>query len=190
MLLVRVICIMFAVSISAYAQNIRPVPWITEGAIAFLETFLETHQDAKILEFGSGASTIWFSKKNVELVSIEHNPGWHERVNNILQINKTDFRVRSILSKRPYYAITKEFPDEFFDLILVDGRDRKKCIEFSISKLKRGGILMLDNAERKRYQEVFKQLSDWKRFDAFQTKPDSCGFVYSGWLTSWWIKPE
>lgn len=42
----------------------RPIPWLNEGAVEFLDKYLSEHPDAKILEFGSGASTIWIAKRN------------------------------------------------------------------------------------------------------------------------------
>ena len=97
--------------------------------------------------------------------------------------------VRHYLLKRPYYNVCKQFPDEYFDLILVDGRNRKGCIIQSLSKLKKGGILMLDNAERSYYHAVYEYMEGWECFNALQTKPDSCNFYYPNWLTTWWIKP-
>ncbi|MDJ0651882.1 MAG: class I SAM-dependent methyltransferase [Simkaniaceae bacterium] len=168
-------------------EAIRPVPWITEGAISFLEVFLEKHPSAKILEFGSGASTIWFAKKHVRLYSVEHHMKWYEKINNLLKnYNSVNYFLHSL----PYYEFCDKFPDEFFDLILIDGRNRKGCIQFSLPKLKKGGVLMLDNAERSYYFSVFERMSGWLRFDALQEQPDSCGFHYPGWLTSWWVKPE
>ena len=64
-----------------YAENIRPVPWLTEGAIEFLEQYLTEHPSAKILEFGTGASTIWFAKRTPNLYSIEHDPSWFTLIN-------------------------------------------------------------------------------------------------------------
>ncbi len=168
---------------------LRPVPWLTEGAIAFLEEFIEDHPEANILEFGSGASTVWLSKKNVNLYSVEHNPKWYGKITSVLK-NDPDCRpIHYFLRQRPYYTIARSFPDNYFDLIIVDGRNRKGCIFFSLSKLKRNGVLMLDNAERRYYSSVFSHMSKWERCDAYQTYPDSCGFFYNGWLTSWWVKP-
>jgi hypothetical protein len=65
----------------------------------------------------------------------------------------------------------------------------RDAFSFSIQKLKEGGVLMLDNAERPCYFPVLENLSDWQKFDVLQTKPDTCGFFYPGWLTSWWVKP-
>jgi predicted O-methyltransferase YrrM len=46
----------------------------------------------KGLEFGSGRSTLYFSKRLDELYSIEHHQEWYEKVNNMLKskgINNT-----------------------------------------------------------------------------------------------------
>ena len=59
-------------SISGSAFSLRPVPWLTDEAVAFLDVFCEENPDAKILEFGSGASTLWFAKRTPNLYSDEH----------------------------------------------------------------------------------------------------------------------
>ena len=79
------------------SEVIRPVPWLTQGAINFLEVFLEQHPSAKILEFGSGASTIWFAKKNVRLYSVEHDIEWYEKINNLLKNNNHYTSINYIL---------------------------------------------------------------------------------------------
>ena len=180
---------LFLVLIIFGYSDIRPVPWLTEGAISFLEDFLTKNPSAKVLEFGSGASTIWFAKKKVKLFSVEHNLKWYNKINNILQNDPSCAPIQYFFRPRPYYTICETFPDEFFDLILVDGRNRKGCIYFSLPKLKKGGVLMLDNAERPYYFSVYNYMAEWKKFNAFQKKPDQCNFYYSKWLTSWWIKP-
>jgi hypothetical protein len=44
-----------------------------------------------------------------------------------------------------------EFPDDYFDIVLVDGRARPACIAHSASKVCRGGLLIVDNADRAYY---------------------------------------
>lgn len=167
----------------------RTTPWLTEKAVAFLCNFLEEKPDAKILEFGCGGSTIWFSKYTKNLITIEHSPDWHQKINNYInetkECNKTDLR----LLQRPYYTVCLEFPEEYFDLILVDGRDRVRCVEAAMHILKRGGILMLDNAEKSPYKIVNNLLKDWTSFKTKQEKPDIYNFCYQDWQTNWWIKP-
>lgn len=168
----------------------RVHPWLTEKAISFLDEFLNKNPDAKILEFGCGGSTIWFSKKTSKLVSIEHDKEWYNSVKSYIENNAECNQVDMRLIDRPYYGICDQFPDDFFDLILVDGRDRVKCVEKSIRILKKGGVLMLDNAERPWYAHVVTLLHNWQWHKTTQEQPDAYHFWYSGWQTHWWIKPS
>ncbi len=51
-----------------------------------------------------------------------------------------------------YVQSIDRFEDNFFDLIVVDGRSREACIVHSISKVKLGGYILLDNSERLWYE--------------------------------------
>ena len=50
--------------------------------------------------------------------------------------------------------MTKIFKENKFDIIIVDGRDRVNCVKNSIDKLKENGIIILDDSERKEYNEA------------------------------------
>ena len=47
------------------------------------------------------------------------------------------------------------------DFVLVDGRARRSCALKAMDKLKKGGILVLDNSERKRYHQVHKSFAGY-----------------------------
>ena len=65
---------------------------------------------------------------------------------------------------KSYVTQIDEFQDEHFDLILIDGRARPSCIQHSVNKLKRNGLLVLDNADRVYYLSQTKNLlSDFDR---------------------------
>lgn len=100
---------------------------------------------AKILEFGSGGSTIWLSSYDVDLISIEHDQTWFSALQSKLEEQKIS-NVSLLYREKPYFKIADEFPDHHFDLILVDGRDRNECIQASLKKVKNGGLLVLDDA--------------------------------------------
>lgn len=170
--------------------KLRPVPWLTEDAIKFLEEFFKLNKDPKVLEFGSGASTLWFAQRTKNLTSVEHNQDWFNFVKSTLESTPNTFSIDYHYIPQPYYQFCDNIPDNFFDLVLVDGRNRKGCILHAIRILKPGGILMLDNAERKYYQCIFSYLKEWKTIITEQTKPDLCGFWYKGWKTQWWVKPK
>ena len=183
----KTLIFLFLFPLSLFA-NLRPVPWLTEGAISFLECYLEEHTNARILEFGSGASTVWFVRRTKNLISIEHDTSWHRLVKETID-KGFNYGAKLILLPKPYYHVTNLFPDEYFDLILVDGRNRKGCILHSVRTLKKGGILMLDNSERPYYKKAIDLLKGWEEFSFKQNRPDSCNFFYPNWTTSWWIKP-
>lgn len=162
--------------------KIRVTPWLTEDAVNLLENFVKEKPDANLLEFGSGGSTIWLSKLTKKLVSIEHNKQWFTNVKNYIEKEKSCNPVDLRWLPRPYNKICDEFPDEFFDLILVDGRDRVKCLEASIRILKPGGILMLDDAQRENYNDGKELLADWQLTQSFG--PSGHKHTY------WWQKPR
>ena len=140
---------------------LKPIPLLTPEAIKFLEEFCQTNDHPRILEFGSGGSTAWLSKLTKNLVSIEHDKGWYQKVKQYLSNEPGCYPVDLKLLAKPYDRVCNEFPDEFFDLIIVDGRDRVKCLTSSVRILKKGGIMMMDDAQRERYQEAHSLLKDW-----------------------------
>lgn len=50
-----------------------------------------------------------------------------------------------------YASYIDRFPENYFDIVLVDGRSRPSCIYHSLNKVKQGGLLVIDNAERDYY---------------------------------------
>ena len=64
-----------------------------------------------------------------------------------------------------YVNSINSYPDNHFDLVLVDGLDRNDCCAAAVNKIKRGGYLMLDDSGRKQYQEALELLSSYIRID-------------------------
>jgi|GEM_PF-749684 predicted O-methyltransferase YrrM len=166
-------------SASTSSEVIVKPPLLATSAVEFLHKFLTQKPNARVLEFGSGGSTIWFSTYTSNLVSIEHDPKWYEKVKTELKSDPAFNSVDLKFLSKPYYSVCDEFPDEYFDLILVDGRNRVRCAENSIRILKKGGILMLDDAQRPYYHRVHRLLHDWE-----YTRT-----IHPARQTHWWIKP-
>jgi predicted O-methyltransferase YrrM len=173
---------------SILGVELRPFPWLTEGAIAYLDEYLAHNPQAKILEFGSGGSTVWFAQRSASVTSIEHDLQWYGVVKGRLSKDRLK-NVNLVLKTLPYYSVCKQLPSENFDLILVDGRNRKACILYSIPLLKKGGVLMLDDAQRPYYRLGTDLLESWRSFSAVQLKPDVYGYSQPEKVTRWWIKP-
>ncbi len=160
---------------NAFQNNIpvnkfnEPIPWFTYSSIDFIENRLSKSQN--LFEFGSGNSTIYFASKVKNVVSIEHNKKWYEKVKQDLPHNVkiifVDFKpdseyCRIILSQQ-----------EKYDIIIIDAVDRVRTIKNSINSLSEKGIIILDDSERKEYEEGINFLlsNGFKRIDFWGIAP-------------------
>jgi predicted O-methyltransferase YrrM len=131
-------------------------PWISPGAVQFCATHLSRNQAG--LEWGSGRSTRWYGERLARLLSIEFNPDWHADVNENIK-DLPDVECRLIRLEHPsdqptkpdydplpkYVAVAKEFPDNSLDFVVVDGHYRQACVKQALTKLKPGGLLLVDD---------------------------------------------
>jgi hypothetical protein len=175
-------------------------PWIAFAAIEFLEKIL--HREMLVYEYGSGGSTLFFAQRVKEVISTEHDRAWYDQVvNKINTTDITNCKVRLFeptvkghietanisdpngyasdderyrgMSFKEYASSIDEFPDEYFDIILIDGRARPSCFKHSEKKLKKGGYLILDNAERSYYHFIHNTLKGkgWRKYDYYGLFP-------------------
>jgi predicted O-methyltransferase YrrM len=123
--------------------EIQPEPWLHPSVIGFLESLLEP--DFRILEHGSGGSTLWFASRVGRVVSVESDRDWYEKVKSLARPN-----TRLILwDQDTLPRITGRF-----DLLLIDGEpveDRALYLDAAEKLVKPGGIVVLDNANRPEY---------------------------------------
>jgi SAM-dependent methyltransferase len=126
-------------------------PWLTSKAISMLQNELLNCTDIG-LEFGSGRSTLWFSRRINQLTSVEHDPIWYKKTKDQLigqGINNVDYTLASgTEDESGYLKVVDTFPDSSLDYILVDGIFRDACILKTIPKLKPGGFLIIDNVNK------------------------------------------
>jgi hypothetical protein len=186
-------------SIRSESNFSDPEPWVTFEAIDF---FAELSLSEKnVFEYGSGSSTLYWLKRGALCVSIEHDGQWYERLKKLLKgdsridyrfvppeqrgdVQSPDFadpdlflssdRDYSGVDFRKYVTQIDEFPDEFFDVVLVDGRARPSCVKRSYRKVKLGGVLVLDNSDREYYlRRTIDLLSGFTRIDFRGPTPGS-----------------
>jgi hypothetical protein len=151
-------------------------PWYTRGSIEFLVDIIQDYFE--ILEYGCGSSTPWFAQRAKNIVSIEHEKMWIDQVmskipkelaNKIEIIHIPNQQTgKHIGGDGAYYDNYVDYinhTDRLFDMICVDGRSRSACIRNSISHVKTGGFLLIDNAERTEYQQAISEIpKTWERF--------------------------
>jgi len=183
------------------------IPWITFEANKWLEKYLKP--DMIVFEYGSGGSTLFFQKHVKKIISIEHDRIWYKKM--VKYLNKKDIffknyfliepeksikrnnkkkdnsqstlKVYSNLSFKKYVNSIDKYPQKYFDVIFIDGRDRNSCVTKSITKIRQDGIIILDNSEREKYQESISLLSKYKRIDFYGFGP----YSIHPWQTSVWF---
>ena len=162
----------------------KNIPWITFGATHWLEENLD--KTKKVLEFGAGRSTIYFSRKAGQVESIESSEHWYKLVTGAVNtFGRGNCRVALCESPADYARIIERFDDNSFDLVLIDGIERNECVRASRSKVRLGGAIILDNSERTEYSAGIELLSSWHRLDFYSPGPNNKYF----WQTSVFIKP-
>lgn len=133
-------------------------PWLSPDAIVWLEKHLKPNMH--MFEWGSGRSTLWFAKRIAKIISVENNLNWFETTSNAvlnqelsnvhlhhipLEHSEADTYANHYDKLPSYVSIIQEQPSLSLDIVLVDGWYRPVCTLESLSKLKSGGYLIIDN---------------------------------------------
>lgn len=133
-----------------------------DRAITQLETMVAPGM--RILEWGSGGSTVFCAKRGAEVTSIEHVPDWAQLVQTELKRRKLSAQVtvHRIDLEAEYVDVIDQLSGSF-DLIVVDGRRRVECVLKAHSRVVPGGWLVLDDSDREAYLPAEEPLSDWRK---------------------------
>lgn len=180
----------FLTSVSSTKTNTKlyDIPWMNYSAIDYLNQQLKLN--ARIFEYGSGSSTIYWAKRGANIVSVEHDKDYFTRYSSKLEkfinidylffepepieADQEDFQSEETFKSTKYIGYSFEeyvssiqrFPVNSFDAIFIDGRARDACIQECLDWLRPGGLLILDNSDRSRYhQAISDMLSNWVRVD-------------------------
>jgi len=189
-----------AKAFSPWQRSLRPSrnsvtdqqPWLTFSAIDKIESII--NEQMHVFEYGSGGSTLFWSNHVKEVISVEHDRNWYNRVRTELDAQQIK-NVRYILAEaetdpgysgkqtdnpndfisgdrnfagkdfNKYVRQIDNYPDEYFDIVLVDGRARPSCIARSMNKVKKDGFLIIDNSERDYYlRKIVFDENEWKQY--------------------------
>lgn len=134
----------------AVDQSGNPIPWVTYSFIDFIKPRLT--KELSIFEYGSGNSTLFYAKHVKNVVSVEHDEAWFNKIVKKKAANAE--MIFTALEKGGEYSKKAVLLDQKFDVIIVDGRDRVNCCKNSIDALAPNGVLILDDSEREVYQEA------------------------------------
>jgi hypothetical protein len=140
---------------NTYLTN--PEPWLTFTAIDFIKERVK--EGLKILEWGSGSSSLWFDQNGCVVTAIEHNEEWanivkgmkYENINVIFEKEKSDY-------------VKPEINFSTINIFLIDGIYRNECASYLVELIKSGEILsgamiIFDDTSRLEYQESIQSLT-------------------------------
>lgn len=137
------------------------IPWITPEAIHSLFLFLKPHHS--VLEFGSGGSTLFFSKMAKDVLSFETLPHWYSKMEETLKGPKWS-------NVSLHFATTLEkcsriIGDRKFDVILVDACElnRYDLAIMARELVNPNGIIVVDNYDAPYCHNLNDMFTDCKQ---------------------------
>lgn len=160
-------------------QKEEAIPWLTYPFLDFIEQRLQ--KEMELFEYGCGNSTLWFSQRVKKVYSVEHNKDWYNIVRKKIPHN-CSLKLKKLNSEE--YVSSSSKNNIKFDIIIIDGRKRVECIKKSINNIKYNGIIILDNSERKIYEDGINYLlnHEFKKLDFYGMSPigarTSCTSVF------------
>lgn len=134
-----------------YLNQYPEMPWIPFSAISKLNSLIKS--DWKVLEIGAGMSTLWLSNRAEKVISIEADLDWYNNLATIIsnkKIRNIDLQYKWVAEEMADFS---NFPDNYFDLIYIDGGPREWCCNSAKAKIKNGGYIYLDNSDNQSLSE-------------------------------------
>ncbi|WP_242039763.1 methyltransferase domain-containing protein [Anabaena sphaerica] len=149
-------------------QEAKPIPWYTYPAIEFIENKIDSN--FCVFEYGSGNSSLWWSERVTQVISIESDANWFGYIKENMPSNVELYLIEDDLE---YAAAINQYEDHSFDVIIVDGSNRNQCAEFAISKVKDKGFIIFDNTDDHKHAEGVEKLleSGFMRIDFYGMIP-------------------
>ena len=143
---------------AAIRAALRPEdPSLTPHAVRELDRRLT--RDMIGVEWGSGNTTRFFASRTKHLTSFETDPSYYEWVTGTLRaegFTNVDYRLiphdfegehdEEAMHRNPVVRAVDQFADQSLDYALIDSAPRGCLSRGVASKIKPGGLLILDNA--------------------------------------------
>ncbi len=93
-------------------------PWIVPAAVGWLGR--RARRDWRVLELGSGRSTVWLARRAGSVLSFEDNEHWLARAQELLVAAGVENAEVRHLPVEHLAAEVEAMPDESFDLVVID----------------------------------------------------------------------
>ena len=144
--------------------------WLNPNGLAHYESLVEQlvadryPESPRVLEYGSGNSTVWLERAGCVVDAIEHDEEWFRKVAPLLSESTIHFVLRS---KEDYASPWNwGWNEEPYDFIVIDGINRLECVKAVIDNdlLAKDGFLLFDDSQRRdnvaEYAEAWELLTE------------------------------
>lgn len=154
------------------------LPWITFPALDRLKGLVRPTD--KVFEYGGGGSTLYWCDHAAEVITVEHDASWYSLLQEAVEKSASGKWQGSLVppgegdlvtdpdpsdpqhfssadepsrgrNYKAYVEVIDRYPNGYFDILLIDGRARTSCLWKGVPKVRKGGLVILDNAERDYY---------------------------------------
>lgn len=141
-----------------FGQRIDPElgilePWYTNPAMDRIKKWPLHNQVDVVMEWGGGASTLWWAKKVKSVYSVDHSADWVMKVCDMFSDNKID---NAVIKYVPTYegdqsSTRDEYVHQYKNIkptiCIVDGVHRYECAEAAV-KYYKPTVLIIDNHQQ------------------------------------------
>lgn len=130
----------------------KPLPWMNYAVIhILLERIQKNHI---IFEYGSGYSTLFFSRLAKKVTAIEHDEEWLKKLKPMLAEN-VEIKLKELKNNEDYEKSLSNSKNHY-DIIVIDGRRRLKCMQEAVENVNPQCVILLDDSHRSDYKEAFR----------------------------------
>lgn len=162
----------------AHCLDLR-VPWFTPDAVRFFEykRILKFLEGARVLELGSGGSTLFFADYCKSVVSLETNRDWIQKVRAVAPKNAELIHVEGMYILR---EVLRDVSKNRFDIAIIDGDPaaygRGEAADLVLPMMKPSAIFITDNYYLQGSMvKEFQCPSDWDHNDFNDKHWHGCG---------------
>ena len=119
----------------------RSIPWYAYPLIEFIEDL--DFSNHRVFEYGAGNSSLYWRHIAKQVVSVEHDRAWYEKIRDNVADNQT-----ILLETEPRkYVETPLANNPPFDVVVIDGVYRRDCVEPALASVADEGLIIVDNSD-------------------------------------------
>lgn len=145
-------------------------PWMSDHAVAALAAVLRP--GFRVLELGSGESSLWLSARVCSVLSYETNRKWFAKLQAATEAAGLQNLTLRFCEGSTLLSSLESLPAGQFDLVIVDHSDstaisRSDTLRAVRRLVSSNGYLLLDDSDRPAYADALGSYNAWSRLDIY-----------------------